>query len=94
MQVLEVAETNTALEARSDFGGVVLEALERGERAVPDDGALSQEANLVVALDRAVLHETTSNQANTLDAEDLADLGLNSGSSMPMTAASMSSMTS
>jgi hypothetical protein len=46
LQVLEVGQADTALEALADLAHVVLEATQRRDGALPDDGAVAQEANL------------------------------------------------
>src|SRR4029078_4707679 len=75
LAVLEAAEADTALEAFADFAHVVLETLERLDAALPDDGAVAQEANLRSTCDLAAAHETTSDGADARNPEDLADLG-------------------
>src|SRR5690606_12199471 len=76
LEVLEVRQTDTALEPGADLGGVVLEPPQRLDRALPDDGALTQEADLGVARDDAALDHATGDLADAGHGEDLADLGL------------------
>src|SRR5581483_2455587 len=54
LEVLEVGEPNAALEAGRHRARVVLEPLERLDRAVPDDDALAQEPHARAARDDAV----------------------------------------
>jgi hypothetical protein len=55
LDVLEAGEIDTALDALADFGDVVLDALERGDLALPDFFAIAQDADLSVALDEPSL---------------------------------------
>src|SRR3981081_3473207 len=55
LEVLEVAEADAAFESLLHLAGVVLEPLERGNRAVPDDDAVAQETDPRAACDHAVL---------------------------------------
>src|SRR4051812_44734536 len=66
LEVLEVREADAALEAGLHLAHVVLEPLERRDRAVPDDRALPEEAHLRAAGDGAV---------GDVAAGDLADPG-------------------
>src|SRR5688572_22952031 len=76
LEVLVVREAHGALESLSDLAGVVLEALERGDGAVPDDGALTDVADLGAPGDHAVAHHTPGNLAHSWDLEDLEHLGV------------------
>src|SRR3984893_7861396 len=73
LEVLEVAEADAAFEALLDLAGVVLEPLERGDRAVPDHDPLAQETDSRAARDHAVLHVAAGHPADTRDREHLAD---------------------
>jgi len=44
LNIVEVDETDTALEASLDFLGVILEALERLDATRPDDGGIAKQA--------------------------------------------------
>src|SRR5205814_1655469 len=59
LEVLEIAEADAAFEALLHLAGVVLEPLERGDRAVPDDDAVAQEPDPGAARDPtdAAVHE-------------------------------------
>src|SRR5918995_1589209 len=50
-QILEVGQADAALEALTDFTRVFLEPLERRDLALPDDRAVTEEANLRAAGD-------------------------------------------
>src|ERR1700733_591151 len=76
LEVLEVGEPDTALEARCDLAHIVLEAAQRVDRTLPDDGALAQEAHLRAAGDLAVAHVAPGHGADPGHPEDLAHLGL------------------
>src|SRR5688572_30111401 len=76
LEVLEVGQPDAALEARLHLTGVVLEALERVDRALPDDGSVAQEPHLRVAGDDAVGDVAARDLADPGHREDLADLGL------------------
>src|SRR5687768_5326103 len=69
LQVLEVLEADAALEARRHLTHVVLEALERRDRPVPDDGAVAQEAHLRAPRDRAVADVAACHLADPRDRE-------------------------
>src|SRR6476619_286293 len=45
LEVLEIAEADAAFEALLHLAGVVLEPLERSDRAVPDDHAFAQDTD-------------------------------------------------
>src|SRR5262249_11526827 len=76
LEVLEVAQTDTALEALADLTGIILEALQRRDAALPDDDAVAQEANLAAAGDDPRAHVTACDGADARHTEDFADLGL------------------
>src|SRR5256886_3574576 len=76
LEVLEVAEADAAFEALLHLTGVVLEPLERRDRAIPDDDAVAQETHPRAACDHAVLHVAARHPADTRDREHLADLGV------------------
>src|SRR5215210_7922433 len=75
LEVLKVAETDTALETFADFASVFLEPLERLDRAFPDDRSIAKEAHLGATGDLPAAHEATGDCADPRHAEDLADLG-------------------
>src|ERR671933_2428604 len=56
LEVVEVVEGDAALVALGYLAHVVLEALERGDRAVVDDRAPPQQAHVRVAGDPALRH--------------------------------------
>src|SRR2546421_5084368 len=76
LEVLEVAEADAAFESLLHLAGVVLEPLERGDCAVPDDDAVAQETDPRAACDHAVLHVAAGHPADTRDREHLTDLGV------------------
>src|SRR5581483_12385775 len=76
LQVLEVAEPDAALEPGLDLTYIVLEAPERVDRALPDDGAVTEEADLRPAGDDAVRDVTAGDGADAGDAEDVSDFGI------------------
>src|SRR5665213_3617851 len=78
LDVLEAGEVDTALDARTDFGDVVLDALERGDLALPDFLAVAQHADLCVAADEAVGDLAAGDLADLGDLEDLQDRGASS----------------
>src|SRR5580658_4483866 len=71
LEVLEVREPDTALEARRHFADVVLEAAQRVDGTLPDDRSLAQEAHLGPAGDLAVTHVATGHGADPGHPEDL-----------------------
>src|SRR3954452_669349 len=76
LEVLEVGQPDAALEALVDLTSVVLEPLERLDRALPDDDALAQEADLGATGDRAAGDVAAGDLAHLRHREDLADLGV------------------
>ncbi|CAD5987479.1 protein of unknown function [Streptomyces sp. KY75] len=75
LDVVEVSEVDTALEAFADLGDVVLEAAQTGDvEVLRDDLAIAQQARLGVALDLAGADQHTGDVAQLGRAEDLADL--------------------
>src|SRR3954452_12034085 len=76
LEVLEVGQADAALEALPHLAGVVLEALEGRDGALPDDDAVAQEADLGAAGDDARLHVAAGDGADPRDAEDLPHLGV------------------
>src|ERR1700677_1291458 len=76
LEVLEVREPDTALEARRHLADVVLEAAQRVDGTLPDDRSLAQETHLGAAGDLAVAHVATGHGADPGHPEHLADLGL------------------
>src|SRR6478736_273561 len=80
LDVLEVAQHQTTLEALADLGGVVLLALERLQvQVVGDDGAVADDADLGVAPDHAAGDHATGDVADLGRAEDRTDLRLAQG---------------
>ena len=75
LDVLEAGEVDTALDALTDFADVVLEALERGDLALPDLVAFAEQADLRVAADEAVGDTAAGDLADLGDLEDVEDLG-------------------
>jgi len=75
LEVLEIVEADTTFEALTDLSGVVLEPAQRGNRALPDDRAVAQEADLGATRDDAGRHHASGNRTLLRDPEDLADLG-------------------
>src|SRR3954463_13715480 len=76
LEVLEVGQADAALEARLHLADVVLEALERRDRALPDDRALAEEAHLGATGDDAVLDEAARHPPDAGHGEHLAHLGV------------------
>src|SRR5580698_713103 len=76
MEILEVGEPNSALEAGLHFANVVLETSQRGQRPLPDHHAVAQEADLRPTGEYPVAHVATCHSTHSRDPEDLADLGL------------------
>src|SRR3954451_8244136 len=77
LDVLEVPQHQTALEALADLGGVVLLPLERGQvEVVGDDGAVADHPHLGVASDHATGHHAAGDVADLRRAEDRTDLRL------------------
>ena len=100
LEVLEVGQADAALEAGLHLAHVVLEALERRDRALPDDRALAEEAHLRAAGDRAGLARSSRRSCPTRGTEKISRTSAspvttssNSGASRPSIAFSMSSMT-
>src|SRR6478735_1139178 len=59
LEILEVGEADAAFEALADLAGVLLEATQRDDRALPDDHAVAQEAHLGATGDDARAHVAT-----------------------------------
>src|SRR3546814_20193 len=77
LDVLEVLENQTTLEALADLGRVVLLPLERGQvEVVRDNVAVAQHARLGVTANGAVDDHAACDVAGLGRAEDLADLRL------------------
>src|SRR4051794_19811547 len=75
LDVVEVGQRQTTLEALADLGSVVLEPLERRQFAVVEhDRAVAQQPHLGVALDDSTGDPATGDVADLGRAEDLADL--------------------
>src|SRR4249920_2642572 len=75
LDVVEVLDADAALEPLADLAHVVLEALQRRQRAVVHFHAVANDADAPGARDHAAAHETAGNRAKLRDLEDLADLG-------------------
>src|SRR5580658_4051002 len=73
LDVVVAIEADAALEALGDVLHVLLEALERRQLSVPQDGAVSKEARLGRALDRA-LGDVAASDRDPLDLEEDANL--------------------
>ena len=99
LDVREVLEHDAALEAGRDLADVVLEAAERGDAAVVDDGAVADQADLGAAPDRSVDHVAAGDRPDAGGLEGRAPSTLatvsstSSGSSMPSIASRRSSIT-
>src|SRR3954452_9431364 len=77
LDVLEVPEHQTTLEALADLGRVVLLPLERGQvEVVGDHGTVAQHPGLGVAPDDPAGDHATRDVADLGRAEDLTDLRL------------------
>src|SRR5258706_4087023 len=75
LDVVVVAQGQTALETLADLGGVVLEPLERGDGEIlRHHRTVAQEPGLGVAADDARPHDATRDAAEPGRAADLADL--------------------
>src|SRR6056297_1443407 len=75
LEVLEVGQADTALEALADLTGIILETTQRTDVALPDDRAVAQEAHLRTAGDHTGSHVATGDRADLRHTEDLAHLG-------------------
>src|SRR4051812_1920358 len=73
LQVLVVGQPDAALEALTDLSSVVLEPLQRGDDALPQDDAVAQEADLGAAGDDPVGDVAAGDGTDARDAEDLPD---------------------
>src|ERR671924_793066 len=76
LHVVEVREVDAALEALLDLARVVLEALQRVDRRLVDDGPLAEDAHLRAAPDEAARDHATGDRADPRGPERLANLGL------------------
>src|SRR5215204_706165 len=76
LQILEVAEADAAFEALADFAGIFLEPLQGVDAALPDDGTVTQEANLRATTDLSAAHVATGDGTHARHPEDLAHFGL------------------
>ena len=72
LDIVEVVQADTALEAGLDITNVILEALERENRAGVHDNAVAQQADAAVAVDLAVLHIAAGNRTDMRDLEHIA----------------------
>src|SRR5664279_6599478 len=70
--VVEVLEQDAALESFRDLAGVVLEALELGDRRRVDHGAVADDANLRAAPDDAVRNHAAGDRAEPRDLEPVS----------------------
>src|SRR4051812_31836985 len=76
LDVVERPQSDTALEALADLGGIVLEPLERLDRqVVPDDLATTRDARLRVPSDETRPDARAGDVAELRRPEDLAHLG-------------------
>ena len=66
--VVVAVQQDAALEALADLADVVLQVLQRVDRAVPDDRAVADHADLGVALDDAVRDHAARDRAEPRDA--------------------------
>ena len=73
---LKLSSADAALEALRDLADVVLEAAQRAELALVDLDRVADQADLRVALDRAVGDHAAGDRADLRDGEGLAHLGL------------------
>src|SRR5688572_22056115 len=62
LQVVEVLDADTALEAFAHFADVVLEALQRGDRAVVDLDAIADETHAALPVDHAAAYHAASDR--------------------------------
>src|SRR3954454_4776963 len=74
--VVEVVEQDSALEALLDLAYVVLDAAERTDRRLVDDGSVTDDANLRTAADDAARHHAAGDVAEPRRAEDRAHFDL------------------
>src|SRR6478609_10808330 len=76
LDVVEVTEVDTALEALADLGDVVLEATQAGDlEALGHDDTVADDASLGASLDLARADDRTGDRAELGGLEDLAHLG-------------------
>ena len=64
LEVVEVQNTDSTLEALTDFLDVILETADRLDSALPDDDGVAEQTNLVVSADLAVLNERAADRAD------------------------------
>src|SRR5687768_4453902 len=76
LDVVEVLDTDTALEAFLHLAHVVLEPLERRDDALVHLDALAHHAHARLAVDHPAAHHAAGDGADLRDLEDLADLRL------------------
>src|SRR4029453_9831696 len=75
LEVLEIGQADAALEPLTALPGIFLEAPQRRDLAMPDHGALAQEAHLRAPRDDARQHVTAGDRTDPRHPEDLAHLG-------------------
>src|SRR5512146_1512576 len=75
-QVVEVLEHDPALEARAHLADVVLDAAQRGDRRLVDDGPVAHDAHLRVRADDAARDVAARDHADARGAEEGAHLDL------------------
>src|SRR5579872_1134469 len=73
LDVLVILEGHAAFVAFADLADLVLEALQRLQRALVNDDVVAQEAHLGAAPHDAVGHHAAGDLADAGDVEDLAD---------------------
>ena len=75
LDVVEVLDADTALEPFAHFAHVVLEALERRERAVEHLDAVANDAHAALAVDDAAADRAAGDRSDARDLEHLAHFG-------------------
>ena len=74
LEVVEVQNTDSTLEALTDFLDVILEALERGNRTVIDHDSLANNPTVSLPVNATVRDIRTRDRPDLADLEHFADL--------------------
>jgi len=75
LQVIVVLDPDAALEGLLDLPCVLLEPLQRTQRALVDRFAVAHDANLILAVYPPFSHITTGDSADLRNLEDLSNFG-------------------
>ena len=75
LEVLEVGQANTAFETFANFTHIILKATQRLDRALPDDGALTQESDFGATGNDTTSHHTARDRTDFGNLKDVTYFG-------------------